>query len=154
MKITIRQEVASDILEIETVTKSAFINHQHSSHTEQYIINALRKSGELTISLVAIMNKKLIGHIAFSPVKIFNSSSGWYGLGPIAVLPAFQSKGIGRQLVEKGIKTLKSKSANGCVLLGDTKFYSEFGFKQNSNLILKGVSPEYFLSLSFNKKTI
>ena len=145
----IRQEEPDDILGIEAVTKSAFLTHQHSSHTEQYITNALRKSGELTISLVAVENKEIVGHIAFSPVTISDSSTGWFGLGPMAVLPKFQSKGIGSQLVVKGIEALKALNANGCVLLGEPSYYSRFNFKQNNNLILEGVPKEYFLTISF-----
>jgi len=150
MKTTIRQEETEDINKIEAVTKSAFLTHQYSSHTEQYITNALRKSGELTISLVAIINNEIVGHIAFSPVTISDSSVSWFGLGPMAVLPGFQSKGIGSQLVVKGIEALKSINANGCVLLGDPNYYSRFGFKQNSHLVLEGVPQEYFLSISFS----
>jgi len=150
MKIIIRQEEPDDILAIEAVTKSAFLIHQHSSHTEQYITNALRKSAELTISLVAVINNEIVGHIAFSPVTISDAAVGWFGLGPLSVLPSFQSKGIGSQLVEKGLEGLKSIKAKGCVLLGDPKYYSRFGFKQNSHLILEGVPQEYFLALGFS----
>jgi len=82
MSITFRQEEADDITEIATVIKSAFLTHQYSNHTEQYIINALRDSGELTISLVAVKNKVIVGHIAFSPVTISDSFGDWFSVGP------------------------------------------------------------------------
>ena len=54
MNITIRDEQPEDIESIETLTHAAFLNAEHTSHTEQFIVNSLRKSGQLTISLVAV----------------------------------------------------------------------------------------------------
>jgi predicted N-acetyltransferase YhbS len=90
MNIIIRNEIKSDLEAISEITKAAFENHPHSNHTEQFIINALRDANALTISLVAEAGKKVVGHIAFSPVIISDGSLGWYGLGPISVLPELQ----------------------------------------------------------------
>lgn len=53
-------------------------------------MRALRQTGQLCISLVAELENKLIGHVAISPVQISTGVSGWYGLGPVSVLPEFQ----------------------------------------------------------------
>lgn len=94
----IRNETTSDIEEISEVTKAAFQTLEISQHTEQFIINALRKSNALTISLVAEIDGKIVGHIAFSPITITNGSQNWYGLGPVSVLPEYQKQGIGKSL--------------------------------------------------------
>jgi putative acetyltransferase len=95
MKIKIRKEIASDVTDIKTLTTAAFLNTSHTSHTEQFIISALRNSGNLTVSLVAEADGEIVGHVAISPVSISDGSQGWYGLGPISVAPEHQGVGIG-----------------------------------------------------------
>lgn len=85
MNIIIRDEQDKDIEAIEKLTKAAFQNAEHTSHTEHFIVNSLRDHGQLTISLVAIEDESIIGHIAISPVEISSGEIGWYGLGPISV---------------------------------------------------------------------
>ena len=65
--------------EIEALTASAFRNAPHTSHTEQYILAALRNAGKLAVSLVAEADGALIGHVAISPVSISDGASGWFG---------------------------------------------------------------------------
>ena len=88
----IRNETSSDSEAISKVTTAAFKNLAISNHTEQYIISALRESKALTISLVAEIDGQVVGHIAFSPVTISDGTIGWYGLGPVSVLPEYQKK--------------------------------------------------------------
>ena len=116
MNIIIRRETESDIESISEVTRAAFENHPYSHQTEEFIIHALRDANALTISLVAEAGNKVVGHIAFSPVTISNGSQGWYGLGPISVLPEFQRKGIGKSLVREGLSMLKASGARGGIL--------------------------------------
>jgi putative acetyltransferase len=150
MDITIRKETPSDVAEIETLTASAFLNVPHSNHMEQFIINALRNSGKLTISLVAEVDKKIVGHVAISPVSISDGRQGWYGLGPISVTPEHQGVGIGSHLIRQALASLREMGASGCVLLGEPKYYSRFGFKAEPSLVLSGVPAEYFQVISFN----
>ncbi|EOR08430.1 bifunctional HD family hydrolase/N-acetyltransferase [Acinetobacter genomosp. 15BJ] len=152
MNIHIRDENPSDIERIFNLTKAAFATEQHSSHTEQFIVNALRNSNQLTLSLVAACNNKIIGHIAFSPVQISDgTTTGWYGLGPISVLPEYQGQGVGSKLMYAGIEALKDLDAVGCVLLGEPEYYGRFGFKADSRLVLAGVPAEYFQILPFTE---
>lgn len=146
----IRSESPADESTIETLTTVAFRNAAHTSHTEQFIVNALRKTGMLSMSLVAEVEGTLVGHVAVSPVTISDGSKGWYGLGPISVLPEHQKTGIGSRLMEEAISELKKSDASGCVLLGDPSFYSRFGFVVIPGLVLPGVPPEYFQALIFN----
>ena len=103
----IRKETVADIEKIAEVTIAAFNTLPISNHTEQYIINALRAADALTISLVAENNGRIFGHIAFSPVTISDGSTGWYGLGPVSVLPDYHNQGIGKSLVNEGLSLLK-----------------------------------------------
>ncbi len=81
MGIRIRKEAPSDVEAIEAVIVTAFLNAAHTDHTEQFIVNALRNSGQLSVSLVADDNGAVIGHVAVSPVTVSNGAAGWYGLG-------------------------------------------------------------------------
>ena len=152
VKVIIRNEKDTDIEVITEVTIAAFKNHPISNHTEQFIIHALRVAGALTISLVAEIDRKVVGHIAFSPVTISDGTADWYGLGPISVLPDYQKQGIGKALINEGLSLLKNMGAQGCALVGDPNYYKRFGFKNYPELIYEGIPQEFFLILPFTQK--
>ena len=145
----IRPEKPSDIADIFAVTQAAFANHSFSQQTEGFIVNALRAAEALTISLVAEVDNKLVGHIAFSPLTISDGTAHWYGLGPLAVLPAYQRQGIGKALIQQGLTDLKASAAQGCALVGDPNYYPQFGFKNSTQLSYTGIPPDYFFILPF-----
>jgi putative acetyltransferase len=148
----IRNETESDVEVIFEITKAAFADHPFSYQTEQFIVNALRAAKALSISLVAEIDGKVVGHIAFSPVVISDGSHNWYGLGPISVLPAFQKRGIGKSLMHAGLALLKSLGAHGCVLVGDPGYYQRFGFRNLPDLSVEGVPQENILALPFDNR--
>ncbi len=149
-EIIIRGETAADRRAITEVTVAAFRTLEISSQTEQFIIEALRAANALTLSLVAEVDGRVVGHIAFSPVSISDGSLHWYGLGPVSVLPEFQRKGIGTALVQEGLTRLKALNAKGCCLVGHPHYYRKFGFENVAGLVLEGVPPEVFFALSFD----
>ncbi|WP_309734724.1 N-acetyltransferase [Chamaesiphon sp. OTE_75_metabat_556] len=149
MTIKIRSESPSDVTAIAAVTEAAFLNAPHTSHTEQFIANALRKAGMLSVSLVAEDHGAIVGHVAISPITISDGSSGWYILGPISVTPDRQGLGIGSQLVKQALTELSKLAASGCVLVGNPNYYGRFGFKPEPALVLPDVPPEYFQAISF-----
>jgi len=146
---TIRREVESDAAAIESLVELAFHDAPHRDGTEQFVVNALRRAGALTLSLVAEDGGVLVGHVALSPVRISDGSQGWYGLGPVAVAPACQRRGIGAQLIERALRELCALGASGCVVLGDPAYYGRFGFRANPSLVLPEVPPEYFQVVAF-----
>jgi putative acetyltransferase len=148
----IRNETEADIQAITEVTKAAFTDHPISKNTEQFIIKALRASHALAISLVAEIDGKVVGHIAFSPVTISDGTPDWYGLGPISVLPKYQRQGIGKALIHEGLSRLKAMGGKGCALVGDPEYYPRFGFKNVQELIHEGVPTEVFFALAFDGK--
>ncbi len=149
----IRNETPFDIERIAEITKTAFATLAISQHTEQFIINALRVAGALTLSLVAESNGNVVGHVAFSPVTISDGNPHWYGLGPVSVLPEHQRQGIGTALINEGLSRLKARGGRGCVLVGEPDYYKRFGFRNLPTLILAGVPQEYFLGLPFSGET-
>ncbi|WDZ78934.1 N-acetyltransferase [Ensifer adhaerens] len=146
----LRSERATDVATIRQITKAAFAPMPYSSQTEAEIIDALRAAGALTLSLVAVENGEIVGHVAFSPVAIDGEDMGWYGLGPISVRPDRQQGGIGGRLIREGLQRLATTGAKGCVLLGDPGYYKRFGFENHEGLRFEGPPAEYFMALAFN----
>ena len=146
----IRDDLAADILSIRFLITEAFRSAPHGSGTEAAIVEALRSAEALTLSLVAVEDSgEIVGHVAFSPVLIDGGDAGWFGLGPVAVKPDRQRRGIGARLVRNGLDRLRETGAHGVVVLGDPVYYGRFGFRVPSNLRLPNVPAEYFMALGF-----
>lgn len=150
----IRPETANDIPKIRALITSAFDGAPHSDGTEGAIVDALRSAGALTVSLVAEFDGQIAGHVAFSPVDIDGSNINWYGLGPVAVKPDLQRRGVGIGLIQAGLDQIKAFGAAGCVVLGDPGYYGRFGFKADPALSFPGVPPEYFQALNFSRDPV
>jgi putative acetyltransferase len=148
--LLIRDETIHDVAVISAVTEAAFQSLEISDHTEQFVVDALRSAGALTLSLVAEAEGRVVGHIAFSPVIFSDGTKNWYGLGPVSVLPEFQRMGIGKTLILTGLTRLKDLDAKGCCLVGHPLYYRKFGFENVAGLTLEGVPPEVFFALSFD----
>ena len=148
--VIIRNETHDDISAITEVTIAAFKTLEIGNHTEQFIIEALRAAKALAVSLVAGIDGRVVGHIAFSPMTISDGTPNWYGLGPVSVLPEHQGKGIGKALIRTGLARLKDMNAQGCCLVGHPDYYRKFGFRNVSGLVHEGVPPEVFFALSFD----
>ena len=146
----IRPETPADRGSIRAILIAAFANHPYSRQTEHLIVEALRADNALTLSLVAEVDGAVVGQIAFSPVTIGGEDAGWLALGPVAVAPSHQRRGIGTALVGEGLKTIRSSGIKGCVLVGDPAFYRRFGFVHNGALRMEGVPPEVLLCLPFS----
>lgn len=144
----VRKEAVADAPSIEAVTVAAFRSAAHSSGTEQHIVAALRRAGQLAVSLVAEEQGRVVGHVAVSPVTISDGAAGWYGLGPVSVVPAHQAQGVGTLLVTGALRELRALGAAGCVVLGDPGYYARFGFRPEPGLLLPGVPAEYFQAVA------
>ena len=151
--IITRDETEADIDTIREVTIAAFESLEISNHTEQFIIEALRVAKALTVSLVAELDGRIIGHIAFSPVTISDGTRNWYGLGPVSVSPEYQRNGVGKALIQEGLSRLKNLNAQGCCVVGHPEYYRKFGFRNVPGLVIEGVPQEVFFALSFGGHT-
>ncbi|MFW6054456.1 MAG: GNAT family N-acetyltransferase [Thermodesulfobacteriota bacterium] len=148
--LLIRNETEADVDAITDVTIAAFRTLEISNHTEQFIIKALRAAKALSVSLVAELDGRVIGHIAFSPVTVSDGTRHWYGLGPVSVLPEYQQKGIGKALIQEGLSRLRDLNAQGCCLVGHPEYYRKLGFTNMPELVHPGVPQEVFLVLSID----
>jgi putative acetyltransferase len=149
MSPLIRFEVATDAPSIAKVVEDAFRGHPHSDGSEPRIVTRLRTDGDLSISLVAEVAGEVIGHVAFSPVSITPAVAAWYGLGPLAVHPVHQSRGIGSALVLRGLSELQAAGAAGCVVFGNAAFYGRFGFRSCPGLVYPHGPKERFHARAF-----
>ena len=145
--IAIRPETTDDIAIIHRITADAFRDMPFSDGDEPELVDKLRADGDLTLSLVAELDGKVVGHIAFSAVTISDGTRNWYGLGPVSVTPEIQKQGIGSQLVRRGIADMRETGARGIILLGSPDYYSRFGFEHDPALKYPGPPPEYFQRL-------
>ena len=146
----IRPETSQDISAIEKITIAAFDGKPYSDQTEHLIIDRLREARAMSVSLVAEMDEKVVGHVAFSVVTINGADIGWYGLGPVSVSPEWQKQGIGSKLIREGLSLIREKGAKGCVLEGDPAYYQRFGFKAYAGLFYEGTPDQkYFMALPF-----
>lgn len=136
----IRYEEPGDVTAIYEVVRSAFPTDE-----EARLIDLLRESGHLSVSLVAEEHGKVVGHIAFSPVTIHGQQGG-LGLAPVSVKPEFQNQGIGGELVTQGLQAARQFGAGYVVVLGHSHYYPRFGFQNASAL---GFHNEYGAEESF-----
>jgi putative acetyltransferase len=137
MSLSIRPEEPADSAAIRRVLEAAF-----PTAAEARLVDLLRAGGRLLISLVAEEDGALVGYIAFSPVQIEGEALEGIGLGlaPLAVMPGFQSQGIGSRLVREGLAACQRAGYGFVVVLGGPGFYRRFGFERAD---LRGLGNEY-----------
>jgi putative acetyltransferase len=124
MTITVRDERPEDIAAIREVNDAAF-----DQPLEGRIVDALRTHGAVRLSLVALVDDRIVGHIMFSPVTGGDAAAGpGLGLGPMAVTPAFQRRGVGVALVRAALERLRDAGCPFVVVLGHDSYYPRFGF--------------------------
>ncbi|MFN8062229.1 MAG: N-acetyltransferase [Vicinamibacterales bacterium] len=120
--IEIRQECAGDIAAIREVNRRAFGREQ-----EGRIVDALRANGGAQLSLVAVDDGRIVGHVMYSPLHVGPVEAS--ALGPLAVDPDVQRRGIGTKLVEAGNDELRRTGCPFIIVVGHPAFYPRFGFR-------------------------
>lgn len=145
----IRDETEADLEVVGALITEAFRTAPHVSGTEAEIVAALRRAGALTLGLVAAEGEAVVGYAAVSPVLIDGADRGWFALGPVAVRPDRQGRGIGAALTRESLRRLRARGARGCAVVGEPGYYGRFGFKADPRLRMEGVPPEFVLALAF-----
>lgn len=122
----IRPETSTDVAEVRSLLGSSF-----PTKGEATLVDTLRVVSPEVISLVAMLDGQVVGHIMFSPVTFEPSWSGTraFGLAPLAVGKAQRKLGIGAALVREGLAACAERAAQLVVVLGDPPFYRRFGFE-------------------------
>lgn len=155
--LTIRQENKNDYEEVYNVIKTAFEIAEHSDGNEQDLVVALRKSDNFIpeLSLVAVMDNKIVGYILFTKIKIGKQEE--LALAPLGVLPEYQKQGIGRTLIQEGNKKAKELGYHYSVVLGSDKYYPKFGYvsaKEYGIVAPFDVPDENFMAIKLNDTDI
>src|SRR5262249_19243513 len=135
--IQVREEnpTKAEITAIREVNKRAFGQDQEAN-----IVDALRINRAFLHSIVATLNERVVGHISYSAASIENLRGA--ALGPLAVLPEHQGKGIGSQLIQAGNSRLRDEQCPFILIVGQPAYYSRFGFVRASSY---GMTPEWNL---------
>ena len=121
--VRIRLENMTDRTAIHEINEQAFGRTEEAGLVEQ-----LRSDGDLVLSLVA-EEATLVGHVAFSRLTLAGQAAARIvALGPIAVLPEWQRRGVGRALIQDGLARLKKAQEQVVLVLGDSEYYRQFGF--------------------------
>ena len=137
----IESERAEDRAAVRAVHLAAF-----PTAMEADLVDRLRANGHAAISHVALEGECIVGHILFSPVTVHaddrpdNVIAHGLGLAPLAVMPAFQRRGIGKALVKAGIEQCRQSGVGFVVVIGDPSYYSRVGFEPASQ---HGLSDEF-----------
>jgi putative acetyltransferase len=146
--IEIRDERPWDLGAIRELNRQAFDQDQEGT-----IIDALREHGAAVLSLVAVADDAVVGHIMFSPVTVGSMTGA--ALGPMGVLPAYQRQGIGSQLVEDGVDRLRRNGCPFIIVIGHPEFYPRFGFQPAAAYGLTcewDLPPEAFMVTVLNRE--
>jgi putative acetyltransferase len=141
-------EQPADIEGIRAVHAAAF-----PTDGEARLVDLLRDTGQLAVSRVAVLNERLVGHVAFSPVTVEPATGlRGLGLGPVGVRPEHQRRGIGSQLIRQGLADCHGWDF--VVVLGDPGYYRRFGFTNAKaiGLLNDYGADEHFMVLSLSPR--
>ena len=152
--VTVRSETPGDVSEIRRVNEQAF-----GTPAEANLVEALRDGGKAVLSLVAVEDNRVVGHLLLSAVTIesgepVDETFSAIGLGPMAVLPEHQRKGIGSLLIETALNTSRKAGHDCVVLVGHAEYYPRFGFVPASRFGLKceyDVPDEVFMAIELRE---
>lgn len=121
----IRREQSADAAGIRAVNEAAF-----DGPGEARLVDALRDDGGLSLSLVGLVDETIVGHIAFSPVRVGDVETPLspLALAPMAVHPDWQRRGVGSALVRAGLDEARGLGYGVVIVLGHSEYYPRFGF--------------------------
>lgn len=161
MDINIREENSKDNSYVYNLIKKAFEGAEHSDGDEHNLVNRLRSSDNYIkeLSLVAVVNEVIVGHIMFTKLFIINDNEKYesLALAPLSVLPDYQNKGIGKALINEGLKKAKALGYKSVIVLGSEKYYPRFGFKEALNFGIEApfeVPSENFMAIELTKNSL
>jgi predicted N-acetyltransferase YhbS len=147
MEIIIRLEKEKDYKIVENLTREAFWNAHVPGADEHLLLHNLRKEKEFIneLDFVAINNNQIVGNIVYIKSKIINNSSlkSVLTFGPISVLPEYQNKGIGSELINHTVKLSKEMGYRSIIIYGDIEYYKRFGFKESKQYKITNKDKKY-----------
>lgn len=124
--VVLRDPRSGEDPQISRVHREAF-----GREAEARLVESLRRQSQLVIDLVAVVDDQIVGHVALSPMRLEGQPSihGYIGLGPVAVMPGHQCRGIGAALVREAVARARAAAIRAVFVLGDPAWYRRFGFE-------------------------
>jgi putative acetyltransferase len=144
----LRCECLEDRAAIRFVNEEAF-----RRQNEADLVDTLRNQGAVLASIVAEVQKRVVGHILFSRMSIETGAGSIpaVALAPIAVLPEQQGQGIGGDMIKHGLDWLRREGEQVVIVLGHAEYYSRFGFSTDKAFSLASpFPPEAFMALELS----
>jgi len=141
----IRRETPADRAAIHTVHSEAFRREEGVTPIEAPLVDELRAEGDLInpLSLVAVRDGEVVGHVCCSRARVGDDTAAAVGLGPLGVLPAHQTAGVGSALMHAVVGAADALGHGLVVLLGEPAYYSRFGFVTASDLSIASPDPNW-----------
>jgi putative acetyltransferase len=139
----IRREEPTDVSAIRNIVEAAF-----PTPAEAKLVDRLRSDGDSIISMVALESGVVVGHVLLSKMA---APFPALGLGPVAVAPDQQRKGIGSSLVRSALMEAEKEGWQGVFVLGDPTLYQKFGFDPAlARDFASAYAGPHLMALSFN----
>ena len=153
LSFTIRQEQTSDYRQVSDLIEEAFLPLAESEHDEHLLVERLRSSDAFIpqLSLVAEADRHIIGFVLMTLAEICSEtqSTETLALAPVAVLPAFQHRGVGSALIREAHRRATARGYTSAVVLGNPDFYAQFGYRSSATFGINlpfDVSQEYCMA--------
>lgn len=128
--VVIRRSEAHDVPELSRLYLAAF-----PSEPLMPVVDALLGEVGGVVSLVAVRESEVVGHIMFTLGHVDGSDRAVALLGPLAISPPWQRSGIGRRLVAAGLERSASKGVVRVLVLGDPAYYGRLGFATETDIL-------------------
>jgi putative acetyltransferase len=141
----VREEQPADQLQIRRVNEAAF-----ERCDEANLVDDLRQEGVVLLSLIAEREGEIIGHILFNRMSVETESGSVdaVSLAPMAVLPYYQRRQVGSELVRRGLEILRARGERIVIVLGHKEYYPRFGFTpEKARNLSSPFPPDYFMAL-------
>jgi len=146
--LIIRVETVRDYSMIRLVNEAAF-----GGADEAALVESLRTERAVLLSVVAELDRKIVGHILFSRISIETPTGviAAVALAPMAVLPRYQRRGIGGRMIQYGLDTLRSLGERIVIVVGHPEYYPRFGFSAaQAGSLESPFPPDTFMTLELS----
>jgi predicted N-acetyltransferase YhbS len=160
--VTLRLEKEEDYRETENLVREAFWDVYKPGCNEHLVLHKLRNVTAFVpeLDLVAQDDSKIVGQIVYSKAKVINGQNQEFivlCMGPIAVLPSYQKKGIGTNLMEESINKAKKLGHKAIIIFGQPEYYHKFGFKNAKEYNIQtaqGENIDAFMALELGENSL
>lgn len=157
--IQIRNEQRADYKRVEETTRKAFYNVYCPGCSEHYLVHIMREHEDFIkeLDFVLELDGNVIGNIMYTKAKLIDESGNTKDIltfGPVSVLPEYQRKGYGKQLLEYSFEKAKCLGYDVIVIFGNPSNYVSRGFKscRKYNVSLEdGIYPTAMMVKELNE---